>query len=330
MIGPIELICAFFLDLAIGDPSWLPHPVRVMGKAITSLEGFLRRHCGTPAEERRAGVVLVCLIVPPSFGITLLIHWIIMRLSYNGLILPCMVLLVYLISTTIAVRGLLDAAKLVMESVKDGSVEAARRKLGMIVGRDTETLSTEQVLKATIETVAENLSDGIIAPLFYLTIGGLPAAMAYKAVNTLDSMVGYRDERYRHFGWAAARLDDIANYAPARITGLLIALCVFLLNLYARESLGRAALSLRVMRRDGRKHPSPNSGIPEAAMAGALGVRLGGVSTYGGIEVEKPQIGDIISTDYLTASEGALAVARLSSVVGVAAAATVTALRAWL
>ena len=164
----------------------------------------------------------------------------------------------------------------------------------MIVGRDTQHLSEEGVLRATVETVAENLSDGIIAPLFYLAVGGLPFAMTYKAVNTLDSMVGYKNDRYLLFGRASARLDDIANFIPARITGLLVVIAVFLLTLAGKA--GRPAINARraltVMLRDGRKHSSPNSGFPEAAVAGGLGVILGGPSTYGGIVIEKPYIGE--------------------------------------
>jgi len=155
------------------------------------------------------------------------------------------------------------------------------------VGRDTENLNEKGVLKATMETLAENLSDGIIAPLFFLALGGLPLAMAYKAINTLDSMVGYRNERYLEFGRASARCDDLANFIPARITGLLMVAAAPLFALSAKNA-------WRIMGRDGRNHSSPNSGMPEAAVAGALGVRLGGTNLYGGKPVEKPTIGDAV------------------------------------
>ncbi|MCL4456960.1 MAG: adenosylcobinamide-phosphate synthase CbiB, partial [Nitrospirae bacterium] len=205
------------------------------------------------------------------------------------------------------------------ESAKNKDIESARSNLGMIVGRDTQNLSEKGILKATIETSSENLSDGIIAPLFYLAIGGLPLALTYKAINTLDSMVGYKNDRYKNFGWAAARLDDIANYIPARITGALIAVsssAVFRSPFTVRDS-------LKTMLRDGRKHTSPNAGIPEAAMAGALGVRLGGPSSYGGIIIQKPYIGTETDVDYLAASEKTIKVIMFSSVAAVAISAFV-------
>ena len=192
----------------------------------------------------------------------------------------------------------------------------------MIVGRDTQNLDEKGVLRAVIETVSENLSDGVIAPLFYLAIGGLPLAIAYKAINTLDSMVGYKNEKYLSFGWAAAKLDDAANFIPARVTGLLVVLasyCYYLLR-KPGSALSVARASFQVMKRDGRNHTSPNSGIPEAAMAGALGVRLGGPSTYGGVLVQKPFIGDAVSEDYRTASEQAVAIVVLAAVIAVLAA----------
>lgn len=341
MISPIDLIFAFFLDLAIGDPRWLPHPVRMIGSAITRLENFLMRHA--PKEsERTAGIFLVAGIVLSVAVVTFLFHRLLLWSSADLLVITCTAFLVYLVSTTIAVRGLIDSARLVIESVQDCALEAARRKLSMIVGRDTAGLSEEGVLAATIETLAENLSDGIIAPVFYLVIGGLPLAMAYKAVNTLDSMVGYKNEKYIRFGWAAARLDDIANYIPARITGFLIVIATGILGIrdlgfgIGKEKanpqplIPNPMLSLRIMLRDGRNHSSPNSGIPEAAMAGALGVRLGGPSTYGGTVVEKPHIGDSLTTDYLIASRQAVALVSVSSVLAVMVAVVVLGTRTML
>lgn len=338
MIGPIDLIFAFFLDLAIGDPRWLPHPVRMIGRAITRLENFLMRHA--PKEsERIAGIFLVAGIVLPVAVLTFLFHRLLLWSSANLLVI---IGIAFLVSTTIAVRGLIDSARLVIESVQDCALEAARRKLSMIVGRDTAGLSEEGVLAATIETLAENLSDGIIAPVFYLVIGGLPLAMAYKAVNTLDSMVGYKNERYIRFGWAAARLDDIANFIPARITGFLIVIATGILGIrdlgfgIGKEKanpqplIPNPMLSLKIMLRDGKNHSSPNSGIPEAAMAGALGVRLGGPSTYGGTVVEKPHIGDSLTSDYLIASRQAVALVSVSSVFAVMLAVVVLGLRTML
>jgi adenosylcobinamide-phosphate synthase len=238
-------------------------------------------------------------------------------------------LLIYLAGTTIALRELVASAKRVIASAEDGILNDARKHLSMIVGRDTEGLSDQGVFRATVETLAENLSDGVIAPVFYLVLGGLPMAIAYKAVNTLDSMVGYKNEKYIRFGWAAAKLDDVANYIPARLSGLLIVLAAFLISLFREtfHSLSLAHRSLRIMLRDGRNHTSPNSGVPEAAMAGALGVRLGGPSTYGGMTVEKPYIGDERNSDYLQASKKAMALVSLASVLSVTAAALVLSLR---
>ena len=342
MIGPFDLIFAFFLDLAIGDPRWLPHPVRIIGRGISRIENFLRRHFSETA-EKTAGILLVIMIVIPVAVAAFLLQKALLWSSADLLMPAGMIVLVYLVSSTLAHRGLRDSARLVIESVRDGALEASRRKLAMIVGRDTEKLSEQGVLRATIETLAENLSDGIVAPIFYLVIGGLPLAMAYKAINTLDSMVGYKNERYIRFGWASARLDDIANYIPARITGILIVLATFILiiagglinRLSRSNSLNRlnglnGLNSFRIIFRDGRNHSSPNSGIPEAAMAGALGVRLGGPSTYGGITVEKPYIGDSLSEDYLLASQHAVAMVSVTSLLAVSAAAVISGLRSFL
>jgi adenosylcobinamide-phosphate synthase len=240
--------------------------------------------------------------------------------------------LIYLTATTIALRELIASARLVIESVKDGALDASRKKLAMIVGRDTGNLTEDGVMRATVETLAENLSDGVIAPIFYLTLGGIPLAIAYKAINTLDSMVGYKNERYIRFGWAAARLDDIANFIPARITGMFIVIAAFLYSLFREpaNSMSVARKALSVMRRDGRNHTSPNSGIPEAAMAGALGLRLGGPSTYRGVVVEKPYIGDEMGTNSIAASESAVALVSLASFLSVVTAAILLPMRAML
>ncbi len=322
MISPLELICAFLVDLAIGDPRWLPHPVRVIGSAISKLEQFLRRYARRET-ERFAGVLLVAGIVLPVVGLTYLLQKLLLSFSLKPLSIIATITIIYLISTTIAVRGLTDAARLVIAAIQDCNLETARKDLAMIVGRDTADLSGERALAATIETLAENLSDGVIAPVFYLVVGGLPLAMAYKAINTLDSMVGYKNDTYIRFGWAAARLDDLANYIPARLTGLFIVAASFVYSLlrHGNGQLQMAVSAFTIMRRDGKNHASPNSGIPEAAMAGALGVRLGGPSTYGGRIVEKPYIGDNPDNDYLVASRQAMALVFVSATLAIAAAA---------
>ena len=314
MIDPAILISAFLLDLAIGDPRWLPHPVRFIGRGISALENILRRAFGKE-RERAAGVALVVSIVAPSYLIALGAQLFLTSFTTKAMAIAGTAVLVYLVSTTLALRGLFDAARLVIDDVRKGRIEAARKNLSLVVGRDTAGLSEDGVLRATIETVAENLSDGFIAPLFYLVLGGLPLAIAYKAVNTLDSMVGYKNETYIRFGWAAAKLDDLANYIPARISGLLIVLAVFLFSLVRGISRpwSRARQAFRIMARDGRNHTSPNSGIPEAAMAGAVGVRLGGMSLYGGKPVEKPFIGDGIDGDYRIAASRALSLMAIAA-----------------
>jgi len=244
-----------------------------------------------------------------------------------------MTVVVYLTSTTIAIRGLITSAQAVIRPVKEGDIEKARHNLSMIVGRDTHSLSREDILKGTMETLSENLSDGFIAPLFYLLIGGLPLAMVYKAINTLDSMVGYNNDTYRHFGWAAARLDDIANYLPARITGVLIVFATFPVMLFKDtvRALTATRSAFTTMVRDGKKHLSPNSGIPEAAMAGALGIRMGGQATYGGVVVEKPYIGEArakeAAADYLTASERAVTIAEFTALLGISIAVLILSVR---
>jgi adenosylcobinamide-phosphate synthase len=283
VVGPLELMLAFALDGIVGDPRWLPHPVRLIGRAIELAEPALRARIDS---ERWAGVVLAATVAGGSYLATLAAEKALGVPTSGALAAVCAALMVYLVSTTIALRGLVVSVSSVIGSP---DLETARERLGHIVGRDTGDLDEAGVRRAALETLAENTSDGVVAPLFYLAIGGLPLAMAYKAVNTLDSMVGYRNERYRDIGWASARLDDVLNYLPARLTGVLIAAAALLVPGLGANDARRA---LMVMLRDGRKHPSPNSGMPEAAMAGALGVRLGGPSKYGGVTNDKPHIGD--------------------------------------
>lgn len=233
-----------------------------------------------PKRARLAGIILCLAVVAGTYMVTLVtvnaIEGVLSRWS--------MVVLAVLLYTAIALKGLTSEAAKITGFVKAGEMDRARTGLKSLVGRDTGGLDAQSALKAVIESLAENASDGVLAPVFYYLIGGLPLAMAYKAVNTLDSMVGYRNEKYRLFGWASARLDDLANLLPSRITGL--SLCI------ASAVTGSGFMGpAKVMLRDGRKHPSPNSGVPMAAMAGALDVTLGGPAMYGGRMVEKPFIG---------------------------------------
>jgi len=316
---------AYLLDLLLGDPSWFPHPVRLIGWSVGQLEVCLRKAVWTPRGEQAAGIILVLTVVGAVYGTS---HELLVLSA--SLSRTLFVLLSILVAwTTLATKSLAQAAGDVRRPLADGDLPGARKKLSMIVGRDTQELPESEIVRATVETVAENTSDGVIAPLFYLAIGGPALALAYKAVNTLDSMVGHRNERYRHFGWAAARLDDLANFIPARITAVLICMATEIVALMRfsvpepqSEIRNPKSGSWRIMLRDGTKHPSPNSGWPEAAMAGSLGVRLGGTSTYGGKLSQRPHLGD--PTRMLESNDIALAVRLLyaASLLGVLAAAT--------
>lgn len=325
MTEPALLTFGFILDLIIGDPAYLPHPVRGIGWMTEKMEKVLRKSEVRSQKselkevrERLFGVLLVVAVVGTTYGVFYSINHLLLTFRFSLLTsYLAFIVLVLLVAATIATRELVRSGQAVLDELKAGDIKSARGKLGMIVGRDTESLDQKGILKATIETLSENASDGIIAPIFYFALGGLPLAMTYKAINTLDSMVGYKNERYKNFGWAAARLDDIANYIPARITGILIAVSSFVINL----SLVTCYSSLKTMLRDGRKHSSPNSGIPEAAMAGALGVRLGGPSSYGGVLVEKPYIGEEVEEQcdmYMKASEKAVSLVKITALLGFA------------
>jgi adenosylcobinamide-phosphate synthase len=273
------LLSAFLLDLAVGDPRWFPHPVVLMGKFISAGESLL--WSGKAWRDVVSGMALSLALIALAVGAT----W---ALLHALTLLPPLIAFVLaagLASTTLATRGLLDAISRIETPLRSGNLVKARENLGNIVARDTSTLNQDKVLRASLESLAENTSDGIVAPLFYLFLGGIPLAMAYKAVNTLDSMIGYRTERYLYFGRFAARLDDVANFIPARLTALLMVMATFLVRL-------DAGLALRVLRRDHANHLSPNAGYPEAALAGALGIKLGGPSVYFGKEVWKPTLGD--------------------------------------
>lgn len=262
-----ELLGGVVLDLAIGDPRWLPHPVRAFGWLAGRLERMWR---ATGLPLRLAGTLFCLTAVTAATVVS----------SVSLRLLPRPWIAIYWIFALLAIRDVDFEAALVIGELRRGDLPGARRMLARIVGRDTGALDEAEVLRATIETIAENLSDAVVAPLFYLALGGPAAMAAYKAVNTLDSMVGYRNPRYREFGWASARLDDVANFVPA-----LLWLCAGVLRYDLRRSV---AVTLR----DARLQPSPNSGYPEAAVAGALGIRLGGLNYYQGVASPKPYLGD--------------------------------------
>jgi adenosylcobinamide-phosphate synthase len=272
---------AFLIDMLVGDPPRPTHPVVIMGRAISLLERLLRPICGGSRSERVAGVILASVVTAGAY----LASSALLRTAHRLSPVVWLLLNVWLLSTTLAGRGLSDAARAVYVPLISDDQYLARQRLSMIVGRDAQDLPVEEIVRATVETVAENTSDGVVAPLLFAFAGGAPLALAYKAVNTLDSMVGYRDARYVDFGWASARLDDLVNLVPARITGVLLVAAAAVLG----EDWQRG---WRVLLRDGRKHPSPNSGLGEAAMAGALRVRLGGLNTYKGQPSFRDYLGD--------------------------------------
>lgn len=277
---PQIIFLALLLDLIIGDPYWLPHPVVAIGGVISVLDHRLRRSW---LNARLAGVLLLLLVMFITVGTT----WILLQMF--TLIHPLAGLLAAVVVsfTCLAARSLHAESARVASALLSGDIPTARKYLAFIVGRDTEQLEEPEIWRALIETVAENTSDGIVAPLFWLTIGGPVSAMAFKAVSTLDSMVGYRNHRYLQMGWASARMDDLMNFVPARLTALLLVAAAPFAGCSASNA-------VRITVRDRLKHPSPNSGHPEAAAAGALQVRLGGDAYYDGILSHKEYIGDLL------------------------------------
>jgi adenosylcobinamide-phosphate synthase len=265
------IAAALALDLALGDPPWMPHPVRLIGRAVTSGEARLRT--GEPRADLWRGALLAYAVVTAT-GLAACIAIAIASTVAGWLGLAVAVLIAW---TTLALNGLDRAASEIEGALRCGRDDLARAAMPALVGRDPFALDREAMVRATVESVAENSSDGVLAPLCFLFVGGPVFALAYKAINTLDSMIGYRDARHLYFGRAAARLDDAVNFVPARVTALCLAA--------AALTLGRGGAALRACRADARRHASPNAGFPEATMAGALGIELGGDAIYAG-EVE--------------------------------------------
>ena len=263
----LPLLIGWLLDLVLGDPSWLPHPVVGFGKMIA----FGERHLNRGSHRKLKGALLAIFLIVLVFALT----WLICCSLTSYLSLLTSLLVFFCLAGTTLIREVREVFHAVDRSLDEGQKQVAR-----IVGRDTSELSAQEVRTAALETLAENLSDGVIAPLFWLAIGGLPGMVAYKMVNTLDSMIGYRTERYKDFGCWAARIDDVANYIPARITALLMVVAA-----------GKPQL-LGFVWRNGRNHASPNSGYPEAALAGILDCRFGGPHYYFGELFDKPYIGE--------------------------------------
>ena len=278
----LSVFAGFLLDCLLGDPLSAAHPVVLMGKLISFLEKKLRsRFPKTPQGERTAGLVMALLVPLVSAGAGLLLLY----LAWQVHPWAYFAVSAFLCWQCFAARCLMTEAKKVVTCLETQGLAAGRRQVAMLVGRDTENLSEEQVIKAAVETVAENTSDGVVAPLLWMVLLGAAGGLFYKAINTMDSMVGYKNEKYLHFGRAAAKLDDGANYIPARLSALAMIGAAFLLKLDGRGA-------WRVWRRDRRNHASPNSAQTESACAGALGVRLGGDASYFGQLYKKPTIGD--------------------------------------
>ncbi len=277
-----QIAIALLLDLAFGDPRWMPHPVRIIGRLIAALEGPARR--AIPDVRLAGSLTALAVILAAALATGAMIGvagWVHPRLGDAVSIL--------LLYTTLAARDLANHSNGVYRALARFDLAEARRQVSWLVGRDTERLTEPEVIRAAVESVAENTVDGIIAPLFFAALGGPIAAMAYKAASTLDSMIGYRNERYIDFGRTAAEIDDGANWLPARLAVPIITAAAALTG-------QQASAAWRIARRDGRKHMSPNAGIAEAAFVGALGIRLGGIMQRRGRPVTLPEIGDPVVT----------------------------------
>lgn len=280
----IALAAGFLLDLIFGDPRWLYHPVCLIGKLISVLEKGIRRiFPKTNAGELAGGVVETVLVCLFSFGVPAVILF----LLYGHFPVAGVILETFWCYQLLATRSLKDESMKVYDRLVNGTIEEARHAVSMIVGRDTQELTDTGVTKAAVETVAENCSDGVIAPMIYMAIGGAPLMFLYKGINTMDSMLGYKNDKYLYFGRCSAKLDDVANFFPSRISGWLMVAAAFFCGMDGKNA-------AKIYRRDRRNHASPNSAQTEAAMAGALDVQLAGNAYYFGKLYEKPTIGDPI------------------------------------
>lgn len=293
----LDVFIAFVLDLLFGDPYWLPHPVRFIGWIIKRTEKFLGSFINRLApediqakarHERTAGTFLMLFVV----AVTFLLVFLILKIAW--LVNPFLfhILNIYFIYSSLAAKCLADEARKIYKKLMEGDITESRKQLAMLVGRQTEGLSEKEIIRGVVETTAENTVDGIISPLIYAFIGsffglGAPLVYAFKAVSTLDSMVGYMNDKYINLGRTSAKTDDAANYIPARLSGVIIPLAALLCG---KSFTG----SFKIMLRDRRNHKSPNCAYPEAAVAGALGIRIGGTNIYFGHAVEKPTIGDAV------------------------------------
>ena len=278
----ITAVAAFLFDALIGDPRSKFHPVVLMGNLISFLEKILRRDADGYIKKICKGGVLVILVLAISYGAGVLI---LVLANFTKSFTVKIFIEAIVLSFMISPRSLAEAGRELYYLLTVGNLAGARYKVGWIVGRDTNYLNEHEIVRATVETVSENTVDGIISPLFYFAVGGLPLAVAYRAVNTMDSMLGYKNEKYLYFGRVAARLDDVANFIPARLTAILFIAAAFMLNLDYKNA-------FEMMRRDAHKHPSPNGGYAEATVAGALNIQLGGINSYFGVPHFRAYMGD--------------------------------------
>jgi len=284
MIKVLCLPVAFIIDCVVGDPQSEYHPVVLIGKMIGFLDRQLRTRWPAPWQQRLSGALLVALVLGIVYLTAVLLITLLERFTSDTVTLLGNAVL---LSFAISPRSLATAGREIQQLLEAGRLAEARSKVGWIVGRDTDRLNAGEVTRATVETVAENIVDGIISPLFYAAIGGVEMAWVYRAVNTMDSMLGYKNDKYLHFGLVAARTDDLFNFIPARLTAVLLVISAAILGYDAR----RAA---KTAWRDASKHPSPNSGWSEAAVAGALGIRLGGINYYGGVASYRAEMGEAL------------------------------------
>lgn len=278
----IDIILGVIIDFILGDPYWFPHPIIYIGKLISFLEKKARILARDEKTLRVYGGVIVIIVTSLSF----FIPYSLLRLV-KPFPLIYHIINILIIWTTISARCLHKEAAKIYEALKNNDLDDARKKLSYIVGRDTMSLTVSEIIRADVETVAENTSDGVIAPLLFAMIGGAPLAMLYKGINTMDSMLGYMNEKYKFIGYFPAKTDDLFNLIPARISGVLISLAAPITH-------GNIIKSLKIMLRDRKNHKSPNCAYPEAAAAGAMKVQLGGINSYFGESVYKPTIGDKI------------------------------------
>lgn len=299
----MELTIGFILDLLIGDPNNPFHPVRGIGLLASKLETIFRKLLKNSLKI--AGLIVWIITIILTFAITYGIIFVCMKINkYLGVIVQGII-----IYFCISAKGLVVEGYKVIKYLNEGNIEKSRRQLSYIVGRDTESLDSKGITRAVIETIAENMSDGVIAPILFAGIFGAAGSMAYKAVNTMDSMFGYKNDKYIEFGYFPAKLDDWFNYIPARVTGILIIISSFFLKRDYKNS-------LKIYKRDRYNHTSPNSAHPEAAMAGALDIQLGGANYYFGKIVEKPVIGDKIKEIEINDVKKTAEILYLSAVMG--------------